>query len=86
MKRWVTGVRVTVIATGFGKEETKLAQGIAPAVVVEDLDLPSFVRKERQLQREVNGGEVERIGKLGGCDTVDEDAYDFPTFLRKQAD
>ena len=79
-------VRVTVIATGFGKEETKLAQGIAPAVVVEDLDLPSFVRKERQLQREVNGGEVERIGKLGGCDTVDEDAYDFPTFLRKQAD
>jgi len=80
-------IRVTVIATGFGKkEEGTLTQGIAPAVVVEDLDLPSFVRKERQLQREVNGGDVERIGKLGGCDAVDEDAYDFPTFLRKQAD
>ena len=79
-------VRVTVIATGFGKEDAKVVKGIAPAVVVEELDVPPFVRKERQLQREVNGGEVERIGKLGGCDTVDEDAYDFPTFLRKQAD
>ena len=82
-------VRVTVIATGFDKEEAKavkgIAPGIAPAVIVEELDVPPFVRKERQ-QREVNGGEVERIGKLGGCDNVDEDAYDFPTFLRKQAD
>ncbi len=63
-----------------------MVKGIAPAVVVEELDVPPFVRKERQQQREVNGSEVERIGKLGGCDTVDEDAYDFPTFLRKQAD
>jgi cell division protein FtsZ len=80
-------LRVTVIATGFGKDDAKAFRGIAPAVVVEDLEVPTMIRRDREKQRElVNEGEVQRLGKLGGCDTVDEDAYDFPTFLRKQAD
>ncbi len=80
-------LRVTVIATGFGKDDSKAFKGIAPAVVVEDMDVPTMIRRDREKQREVvNEGEIQRLGKLGGCNTADEDAYDFPTFLRKQAD
>jgi cell division protein FtsZ len=79
-------VRVTVIATGFGnaREEKVKRGGIAPALVVENLDVPTRIRKEKAL--ELGRGELQRVGKLGGFHDTDEDLYDTPTFLRKQAD
>ena len=83
-------VRVTVIATGFGKEEsrrlTAVGRNIAPAVVIGDLDIPTIVRKEKEKKSEVGPAEVQRLKPLGGFNAMDEDAFDTPTFLRKQAD
>jgi len=82
-------IRVTVIATGFGKDDSKRVssvKNIAPAVVVGDLDIPTIVRKEKEKKYEVGMAEVQRLKPLGGFNAVDEDAYDTPTFLRKQAD
>ncbi|MBI5875165.1 MAG: cell division protein FtsZ [Deltaproteobacteria bacterium] len=81
-------VRVTVIATGFGKDERKASpvKGISPAVIVGDLDIPTIVRREKEKKSEVGAAEVQRLRPLGGFNAVDEDAYDTPTFLRKQAD
>lgn len=82
-------VRVTVIATGFGKEEGKRLAGvtnIAPAVVVGDMDIPTIIRREKGKKSEVGTAEVQRLRPLGGFNAIDEDAYDTPTFLRKQAD
>jgi len=80
-------VRVTVIATGFGKaNEVRLPKDtIAPAMIIEDLDVPTVIRKERGAT-ELRNGEIRRLGKLGGYNVDDEDLYDTPTFLRKQAD
>jgi cell division protein FtsZ len=82
-------VRVTVIATGFGKDESKRmtsVKNIAPAVIVGDLDIPTIVRWDKEKKSEVGMAEVQRLKPLGGFNAVDEDAYDTPTFLRKQAD
>ncbi|OGP31065.1 MAG: cell division protein FtsZ, partial [Deltaproteobacteria bacterium GWC2_42_51] len=80
-------VRVTVIATGFGKEEsrrlTAVGRNIAPAVVIGDLDIPTIVRKEKEKKSEVGPAEVQRLKPLGGFNAMDEDAFDTPTFLRK---
>jgi cell division protein FtsZ len=80
-------VRVTVIATGFGKaNEVRLPKdSIAPAMIIDDLDVPTVIRKERGAT-ELRNGEIRRLGKLGGYSADDEDLYDTPTFLRKQAD
>ncbi len=80
-------VRVTVIATGFGKAgDSRLSKdGIAPATIIEDLDVPTVIRKEKGMS-ELRNGEIRRLGKLGGYNVDDEDLYDTPTFLRKQAD
>jgi cell division protein FtsZ len=93
-------IRVTVIATGFGKVEEKSAsrlKKVAPITFnrepVKDIpafsfsvrehnkDLPAFMRKK------VN----ERFDELKLVDPPefsmeDEDRFDIPTFLRKQAD
>jgi cell division protein FtsZ len=82
-------VRVTVIATGFGKsvEERKGQRGrISPAMVIENLDVPTKIRREKEKAMELGKGELHRVGKLGGFHGPDEDLYDTPTFLRKQAD
>ncbi len=81
-------VRVTVIATGFGKaNEARMSkETIAPAMIVEDLDVPTVLRKDRDKSVELRNGEIRRLGKLGGYNVDDEDLYDTPTFLRKQAD
>jgi len=81
-------VRVTVIATGFGKaEEARLPKdGIAPAMIIDDLDVPTHIRKEKEKGFEMRAREIHRLGKLGGFNSDDEDLYDTPTFLRKQAD
>ncbi len=94
-------IRVTVIATGFGKAEEKSASSklrkVAPitfnrepakdipafsfSVKEHNKDLPAFMRKK------VN----ERFDELKLADPPefsmeDEDRFDIPTFLRKQAD
>ncbi len=81
-------VRVTVIATGFGKANDMRTprDGIAPAMIVEDLDVPTVLRKDKDKALELKNGEIRRLGKLGGYNVDDEDLYDTPTFLRKQAD
>jgi len=77
-------IRVTVIATGFGAAEAA-AEPIAPAMIVEDLDVPTVMRRDMEKSRELKNAEIRRLGKLGGFND-DEDIYDTPTFLRKQAD
>jgi cell division protein FtsZ len=81
-------VRVTVIATGFGKaNEARLPKdGIAPAMIIGDLDVPTHIRKDQDKHIEMRAREIQRLGKLGGFNSDDEDLYDTPTFLRKQAD
>jgi cell division protein FtsZ len=81
-------VRVTVIATGFGRadEARPHRDVIAPALVIGDLDVPTVIRREGGRATEVRGAEIKRLGKLGGFNEEDEDRYDTPTFLRKQAD
>jgi cell division protein FtsZ len=91
-------VRITVIATGFGRAESK--EEIVPGpvshpterekVVVnfsrkeENREIPAFLRSEKP--KEVQ----ERIAKTGrgriSSNLGAEEEYDIPTFLRKQAD
>lgn len=78
-------VRVTVIATGFGKEKSQ-KEVIPQAMIVEDnLDVPTVLRRGFG-NGELKSNEIRRLGKLGGYNVDDEDLYDTPTFLRKQAD
>ncbi|MBI5969795.1 MAG: cell division protein FtsZ [Deltaproteobacteria bacterium] len=92
-------VRVTVIATGFGKHaehknhrgDYHHRDGIQPALVLGDLDVPTIFRmdrdrKDRSQAHEIKSNEIRRVNKLGGFNGDDEDLYDTPTFLRKQAD
>ncbi len=82
-------VMVTVIATGFGKEEQKSFEfrGIPPAVIVEDLDVPTVIRNETDNKRDIAYIEpIHQRRKQVGSDLLDEDAYEYPTFLRKGAD
>ena len=90
-------IRVTVIATGFaeGMEARKPTAAMLPkAEIIENLDLPLAGRREELHPRVRPGarvneptiGELKRAGNMGGYNGVDEDQYDTPTFLRKQAD
>lgn len=81
-------VMVTVIATGFGQvDEKKLFKGkIAPAFIVENLDVPTVIRRGKENSDEPSKNDLDRTANLGGFYTDDEDVYDKPTFLRKQAD
>jgi cell division protein FtsZ len=90
-------IRVTVIATGFGdvKEGVNPVTTTLPkAQIIENLDLPLSGKKEDTLLNkrveprgsEPTLGEVKRVGNMGGYSASDEDQYDTPTFLRKQAD
>lgn len=87
-------VRVTVIATGFGKANEirtpmqmpmqMSKDTIPPADVIDDLDVPTVIRRDKGF--ELRSHELRRLTKLGGLNADDEDMYDTPTFLRKQAD
>ena len=89
-------IRVTVIATGFGeaKERVSPSTTILPkAQIIENLNLPLSGRKDNPVSAgkesrasEPTLGEVKRVGNMGGYSASDEDQYDTPTFLRKQAD
>ena len=94
-------VRVTVIATGFGKVEEKSVsrfnRKVAPitfnrepakeipafsfSVKEHNKDLPAFMRKK------VNERFDElKLAEPSDFSMEDEDRFDIPTFLRKQAD
>jgi cell division protein FtsZ len=80
-------LRVTVIATGFGRaEEKRLSQfkRVAPiSISVRDnRDFPAFMRKAKVNERFDEVKLVERPD----FSLEDEDRFDIPTFLRKQAD
>ena len=96
-------IRVTVIATGFGKAEEKSAskfKKIAPlssfgqkehhkdipsfsfSVKENNKDIPAFMRRTKVNER-FDEVKLESPPDFG---TEDEDRFDIPTFLRKQAD
>jgi cell division protein FtsZ len=80
-------LRVTVIATGFGRaEEKRLSQfkRVAPiSISVRDnRDFPAFMRKAKVNER---FDEVKLVDPPD-FSLEDEDRFDIPTFLRKQAD
>jgi cell division protein FtsZ len=95
-------IRVTVIATGFGKVEEKSAskfKKIAPlsfgqkehhkdipsfsfSVKESNKDIPAFMRRVKVNER---FDEV-KLESPPDFDKEDEDRFDIPTFLRKQAD
>jgi cell division protein FtsZ len=94
-------IRVTVIATGFGKAEEKSAykfKRVAPisfgaregkdipafsfSVRENNKDIPAFLRRVKVSER---FDEVKLV-EPPDFSTEDEDRFDIPTFLRKQAD
>jgi cell division protein FtsZ len=91
-------LRVTVIATGFGKVEEKMAaipNPVASTVVnrfkrqapisitsKENRDIPAFMRKVKASER----FDELKLEEPGEFSVDDEERFDIPTFLRKQAD
>jgi cell division protein FtsZ len=77
-------VRITVIATGFGEEAVKAEEKPERArrenhLFVENGTVPAFVKKNVKIDYR------EAKPKHASID-LDDDRYDIPTFLRKQAD
>jgi cell division protein FtsZ len=81
-------LRVTVIATGFRSgEETAIRHlgQVSPISlsVVEEQEVPTFVRRRK-------GEELPKVAAAGGkiedFSDFEEDRFDLPTFMRKQAD
>lgn len=91
-------VRVTVIATGFGdatvSEDTNV--NVAPVgnqlgqggIRTSGLDIPAFARKQvSSTSTQTGASEVIKLKKLSVLSTSeDEEKFEIPTFLRKQAD
>jgi len=84
-------VRVTVIATGFGKAEEILSQDLKSNISLiskymqEDKDTPAFLRKGyRDLQHDKL--EVIKVGTIIDSCFNEGSEYDTPTFLRRQAE
>ena len=92
-------MRVTVIATGFGKAEEKPVSTTVPSRFKrvapitfgikeinkdrkENRDIPAFVRRVKATERY---DEV-KLDESNDFSMEDEDRFDIPTFLRKQAD
>jgi cell division protein FtsZ len=95
-------IRVTVIATGFGKKEDKRTsqfKKVAPisfGLREQNRDLPYFSFGNKENNRDIpafmrRGKTSERFDELkldppSDFSIEDEDRFDIPTFLRKQAD
>jgi len=91
-------IRITVIATGFGRADSKEervpeAAALSPErekIVVnfarkeENREIPAFLRSEKpkEIQERIAKAARGRVSSNLGT----EDEYDIPTFLRKQAD
>jgi len=95
-------IRVTVIATGFGKKEDKRTtqfKKVAPisfGLREQNKDFPHFSFGNKENNRDIpafmrRGKTSERFDELkldppSDFSIEDEDRFDIPTFLRKQAD
>jgi len=80
-------IRVTVIATGFGKAEEKSASRFKKAAPIsfsirENRDIPTFMRRVKVNER----FDELKLAEPPEFSVEDEDRFDIPTFLRKQAD
>lgn len=80
-------VSITVIATGFrGKEEMEgpnLRGWVSSkAWQASDVNIPAFIRKQKM--KSTTGTKKTEKGIIPGLE--EEESYDIPTFLRKQAD
>jgi cell division protein FtsZ len=80
-------IRVTVIATGFGKAEEKSASRFKKAAPIsfsmrENRDIPTFMRRVKVNER----FDELKLVEPPELSVEDEDRFDIPTFLRKQAD
>lgn len=78
-------IRVTVIATGFGRMEERMLPHLKKVSPIslslrDNLDVPTYLRKEREKSPEAKPEGVDELP------SYDEEHYDIPTFLRKQAD
>lgn len=72
---------VMVIATGFGKPDAHERRPIG-IVKAENRDLPAYIRKDKKTE----GIDIRQAGSAAVFGDTNEDEYDIPTFLRKQAD
>jgi hypothetical protein len=105
-------MRVTVIATGFGKAEEKslarVNKKIAPISFSvrenlkeslretfggplkenqrDDRDIPAFLRKVKARAKVAERYDEIKLAEAPDFSLEDEDRFDVPTFLRKQAD
>ncbi|MBW2039322.1 MAG: cell division protein FtsZ [Deltaproteobacteria bacterium] len=79
-------IRVTVIATGLGEEEKKRERlrslKVIPGESMEDMEIPTFLRRGKVID-EFSGF---RFHKAEEPFPEEEERYDIPTFMRKQAD
>lgn len=85
-------VRVTVIATGFGERpQSKLGAipsastqvpGLDSAAYEKKLEIPAYSRKQKDGSAET--AKIKKLSVLGGAE--EEDKYEIPTFLRRQAE
>ncbi len=80
-------MRVTVIATGFGREEEqkrRYVDTISQSSILNqpNMDVPTQMRK----QASGDVGESRRRVNEFGLDPTEEEKYDIPTFIRKQVD
>ncbi len=75
-------MRVTVIATGLGVQEKEMRRNIPPISPEEmnDMEIPAFIRRGRVLD-DFRGFRFEPRREA-----PDDERYDVPTFMRKQAD
>jgi len=84
-------VRVTAIATGFGKGEEKISQDLKRNIsliskrIQEDKDIPAFERLRPGMRREAQP-EVVKVGTIIDSCFNESGEYDTPTFLRRQAE
>jgi cell division protein FtsZ len=87
-------IRITVIATGFGKSKPEVAQPPVKERITVTVPRPvtTVVRTEEPVaathlrRREIDSLEFRKRAKELGIDAFEEDEYDIPTFLRKQVD
>ncbi len=78
-------IRVTVIATGFGRMEERMLPHLKKVSPIsfslrDNLEVPTYLRREREKSQEVKPEGIDELS------SYDEEQYDIPTFLRKQAD
>jgi cell division protein FtsZ len=79
-------IRITVIATGFEEQvqtDEETTDTYAHGRLFDEQNIPSFMKKKVAIDYKVDYKEIKT--KSDSVD-IDDDRYDIPTFLRKQAD